>query len=1108
MTYYVEIALQNLQMVIKVNGYTNQNERNPNINESLINAFNDYRDSTEYDLMKYKLAIDALNIILWDMDVVVSDPINPSNRLIWSQEFRDMLGFTDENDFPNRLRSWIERLHPEDRDMALSALLAHINDRTGKTPYDIEYRLMLKNGYYRSFHSLGATHRGKGGIPIRVAGAMTDITEKKQMTKNLKHRDLMLSAGIRAAEILLSADDEASIEAALTASLELVGVSTEVDRVHIWRNEMIDGLLHFVPVNEWLSSYGELSARVPEGSKFLYRDRPGWKSSFLKRKCINGPLSEMSQEDQVFLSVFDVKSIVIIPLFLHDRFWGFVSFIDCRIERTLPEDEINILRWVSLMIASAVNRGEHTASLREAHERTRLLLDAMPLVCHLWNRDYTIFDCNEENTRLFDLKDKNDIKDNFFRFSPEYQPDGRSTLEKAVECIKKAFDEGKYVVDWMHQQLDGTPIPSEITLVRVPYEDDYVVAGYARDLREQKKMMDEIEQNKTQLESANNAKSDFLARMSHEMRTPLNAVIGLSGLTLDMDGLEKEAKTNLEKVYNAGSTLLNIVNDILDISKIEAGKFELIPNEYDIPSLVNDTITQNILRIGEKPIEFRLDISESMPSRLYGDDLRIKQIINNLLSNAFKYTEKGIVEIGIRSERENKSDTVWVTVWVKDTGRGIHPGDIDKLFANYSQVDIRANHKIEGTGLGLAITQKMLEAMDGTITVDSKYGEGSTFTVKFKQKFITDSTIGAATVNNLKGFRYTDRMRGKDSQIVYSNIPHARVLVVDDIVTNLDVAKGLMKPYHMQIDCVTGGQEAIDAIRYEKVKYDAIFMDHMMPGIDGIEAMQRIREIGTDYAKNVPIIALTANAITGNEEMYLFKGFQAFLSKPISIKQLDTIIKRWIRDKTFDADSIHDPAGLSGLPELPGVDTKIGSELYSGMLGVYLPVLRSYADNMPAVINNLQNVTKESLSDYAISIHGLKGASAGIGAEGIRKRASELEMMANAGDLQGVIGLNDEFLFDVESIIDSIAIWFKEHDKNLEKPRLNAPDASLLAELYQSLVDFDMYGIDNAMEQLGKSDYETDADLIKLLEKRITESEFDEAAQLIMNYLEANKHVI
>ena len=970
------------------------------------------------------------------------------------------------------------------------------------------------NGLLSELEQLGITN-GMRDLNVaigddRLRGEKVEVV---RLTKALKHREKMLSTVNRVAEMLLTTKDDTDIEAMLMESLEFVGRSVDVDCVQIWRNEMINGELFFSCVHEWMSDVGKQKTPAFFGSQFSYAAKPEWKNIFEHGGYISGSLSEMSREDRAFFSAYNVESVVLLPLFLQERFWGFFSIGDCRSEYTFTEDEISILRSVSLMMANTVNHSAQTAKIREAHERTRLLLDAMPLSCHLWNRDSKIFDCNEENTRLFNLKDRREILDSFYLYSPEYQPDGCLSSEKVALLLQKAFDEGKAVSEWMHQLLDGTPIPAEITLVRVAYEDDYVVAGYARDLREHKRMVREIEENAAKLEiamkeaqAANNAKSDFLAGMSHEMRTPLNAVIGLAGLTLEIEGLNDEAKNNLEKVFNAGSTLLNIVNDILDISKIESGKLELIPNEYDIPSLINDTVTQNLLRIGEKPITFNLDIHSDMPTRLFGDDLRIKQILSNILSNAMKYTKEGSVELGIRSERI-EDDAVLVTAWVKDTGIGIRPEDIDKLFSDYSQVNVKANRAIEGSGLGLAITKKMLELMDGSITVESEYGKGSVFTVKLKQKFVTDAMIGESVVKNLKSFRYSDDKRKQNSRLVRIKMPYARVLVVDDNITNLDVAKGLMKPYAMQIDCVTGGQQAIDAVRMEKVIYSAIFMDHMMPVMDGIEATQRIREIDTEYAKSIPIIALTANAISGNEEMFLSSGFQAFLSKPINLMQLDSVIRRWVRDKSKEinmpSDSVcQDPntqnkTALFDLPVIPNVDSQKGLDLYAGDMETYLSVLESYAKNTPAVIEKLRGVTAENLPDYAINVHGLKGSSAGIGAEDIRQRGLELEMRAKAGDLSGVLKLNDVFLHDAETLTTAIKVWLTEFNNKTNRPRLETPDPDVLAQLRQSLIDYNVNGVDAAMDILESSDYETNADLIPWLKERIIESDFDDAANRI-----------
>jgi signal transduction histidine kinase/CheY-like chemotaxis protein len=437
------------------------------------------------------------------------------------------------------------------------------------------------------------------------------------------------------------------------------------------------------------------------------------------------------------------------------------------------------------------------------------------------------------------------------------------------------------------------------------------------DVSEYRRMIDEINtQNEDLLnltkeaEKASETKSTFLANMSHEMRTPLNAIIGLSELELDDDNLEGTARENLEKIYGAGMTLLSTINDILDISKIESGKFELVPVEYDMPSLINDTITLNIMRINEKPIDFRLHISEDLPALLFGDELRVKQIFNNILSNAFKYTREGTVDWTLTHESDG--DSVWLIGTVEDSGIGIKKEDIDKLFSDYNQVDTKSNRTIEGTGLGLAITKQMVNMMDGEVRVESEYMKGSKFTVRLRQGYIGEKTIGKNVAESLMKFHYTEKKRDKSSLMLRATIPYARVLVVDDVPTNLDVAKGMMKPYGMTIDCVTSGQAAIDRIRDTSVKYDAIFMDHMMPKMDGVEATRIIREnVGTEYAKNIPIIALTANAVAGTEKMFLANGFQAFLSKPINIMQMDEVINIWVRDKEKEAELNLNGAGES-----------------------------------------------------------------------------------------------------------------------------------------------------------------------------------------------------
>jgi signal transduction histidine kinase/CheY-like chemotaxis protein/HPt (histidine-containing phosphotransfer) domain-containing protein len=626
-------------------------------------------------------------------------------------------------------------------------------------------------------------------------------------------------------------------------------------------------------------------------------------------------------------------------------------------------------------------------------------------------------------------------------------------------------------------------------------------------------------------ESASEAKSNFLANMSHEMRTPLNAIIGFAELELGKEKAENdeaaysaETRESLEKIYSSGVTLLGLINDILDISKIESGKFELLPANYDMPSLLNDTVVLNIVRIGSKPIAFTLDIDETLPAKLFGDELRIKQILNNLLSNAFKYTREGEVVLRIRCERA--AEGVWMTCSVSDTGMGIREEDMGKLFGDYNQVDTRSNRLIEGTGLGLAITRRMVRMMSGDISVESEYGKGSTFTVRFLQGFVSDDVIGKELAGNLKEFRYTMARRDRNKQLVRAYIPYARVLVVDDVATNLDLAKGIMKPYGMTVDCAGSGQEAVDLIRKGDVRYNAIFMDHMMPGMDGIEAVRIIRnEIDSDYARTIPIIALTANAIIGNEEMFLNNGFQTFLTKPIDIMKMDESINRWVRDKKMEKELGLDTesritqetrpdqdeaemriAGmlrdLIGTLRVEGLDAEKGLERFGGDGKSYMESLRSYVVHTPPLLAAAR--TTEALADYAIIVHGIKGSSYGISAQEIGQKAEQLEHAAKAGNLDFIKEKNGEFIAAAEQFIADLTALLNILEDSLRKPRKLAPNPALLERIWDAAENYNIGELENAMDELEQCSYKLEAELIPWLREQIDKAEFGEITERLM----------
>ena len=532
---------------------------------------------------------------------------------------------------------------------------------------------------------------------------------------------------------------------------------------------------------------------------------------------------------------------------------------------------------------------------------------------------------------------------------------------------------------------------------------------------------------------ASESKSSFLANISHEMRTPLNAIIGLSELTLGSDDAKGEVAVNLEKIYNAGMTLLGTINDLLDISKIEAGRFDLIPVRYDLPSLINDTAALNSVRVGSKPIQFIMEIDENLPSQFFGDELRIKQMLNNLLSNAFKYTREGHVKWSITGK--HGGGQFFLVFIVSDTGTGIREENQTLLFEEYSQIDAKANRTIEGTGLGLALVKKMATMMNGSVSVESKFGKGSTFTLQIQQQPLTDEVLGPEVAFNLTHMQFSQSKLARNARLTRLKLPYARVLIVDDVATNLDVARGMLKPYEMQVDSVMSGQAAVDAIREAQVRYNAVFMDHMMPGMDGIEATHKIREIGTEYAKTVPIIALTANAIVGNEEMFLSRGFQAFLSKPIDIMRLDVEIRRWVRDKAQESVTVLDKSASPSVDteqpqaawEIEGVD-KAKALRQFGSNETFFIVLHSFVVNTPGLLDKIRTCTESQLPEYALLIHGIKGTCFGICADTVGKQAEALEHAARQGEFHYVSEHNALFIKAAEELIDCINIILQKYD--------------------------------------------------------------------------------
>lgn len=503
--------------------------------------------------------------------------------------------------------------------------------------------------------------------------------------------------------------------------------------------------------------------------------------------------------------------------------------------------------------------------------------------------------------------------------------------------------------------------------------------------------------------AANKAKTDFVSNMSHEIRTPINAVLGLNEMII-RESKEKGTLKYAHDIENAGKSLLNIVNDILDFSKIEAGKLEIIPSDYNISVAVNDVINMISKRAENKHLDFIVDVDKEIPCLLYGDDVRLKQCIINILTNAVKYTNEGSVKLTISGKKVDYSH-IQITVHVVDTGIGIKDKDIPKLFTAFQRIEEERNRTIEGTGLGLNIVQSLLSLMNSRLEVNSVYGQGSDFYFSVLQGVIDWEPIGDYRESYQKSL---DETTGYHELF---KAPSARILVVDDTELNLTVVKGLLKQTEIQVDTAVSGYDTLDLVKENK--YDVILLDHRMPGMDGVETFEKMKTLEGNLNVGVPVIALTANAVSGAKEMYLSKGFRDYMSKPIEGKNLEALLVKYIPKekityeeiKEDSADEIVELEELSADEEegkfskLTGISIADGLK-YTGGAEVLEQAIKEFYANIDKKAGQIEEFyNQKDWRNYTILVHALKSSARLIGAEKLSEDAKHLE---KCGDEENV----------------------------------------------------------------------------------------------------------
>lgn len=568
------------------------------------------------------------------------------------------------------------------------------------------------------------------------------------------------------------------------------------------------------------------------------------------------------------------------------------------------------------------------------------------------------------------------------------------------------------------------------------------------------KLKDQIqiaEWARMEAEKANRAKSDFLAIMSHEMRTPMNAITGMSELIL-REKPEPRVREYSSGILQAGHNLLATINDILDFSKIESGQMELVTAPYAFESLMRDVVNVIKMRIGDKPIEFTADADADIPKEMIGDVTRVRQVLLNLLSNAAKYTREGWIKLSVTcklGQDLGQGRDVELIFAVADSGIGIKEEDLSRLFGEFVQVDQSKNKGIEGTGLGLAITRRLCLSMGGDILVTSEYGKGSVFTATVFQTADNYEPLGIIEDYN----DYSDI----SLLAITFTAPDARILIVDDIATNLVVAEGLMEQYAMQITTCSSGHETLELVKEHD--YDIIFMDHMMPDMDGIETTRRLREAGWEK----PIIALTANAVNGVEEMFKKNGMDDLLVKPIDTSRLDAILRDWLPDekrvKTEAPAIVPSPetASVSAI-EIEGIDVRSGIRNSGGTEERWLKALKMYASDAESYPEKLEN---PDLKQFTIAAHALKSASANVGALSLSEQAKDLESAGKSGDAAFIAEHTPPFIAELRTLLERIRPLFERSES---PPPSHGDD---LRKFIAAAEDLDMDAMNEALDAIG-----------------------------------------
>ncbi|MDR2733409.1 MAG: GAF domain-containing protein [Spirochaetota bacterium] len=1048
-------------------------------------------------------------------------------------------------------------------------------------------------------HSIYRDFGGYRNLLLSAARLFTSATIRYKMSQDahkaneIFNRQKLFTNTSNKLNSMLISHLGGSYEERMTRGIELVADTVRLDRVSVWRNFAMGDGLHTGQVYRWDRASGGYTKPTQGLENLMYgKDLPNFEEILSNNKTLNGPVRFLPEI--VLLSKLGVVSAFIMPLMLGEVFWGVILFEDRKYERYFESDEADIMCSTAFLCANTIIRSEMEQQVSDARDFAQVVTFETPVVYALYDKDLRIVECNDTAVRVFEYPDKQTLMNTPWKnLSPEFQPDGRNSLEEGYRIWDKLRVCKKMSFEWIHQTASGAPLPMEITLVGVENKGKPYIVSFKYDLRsakemeanirkqsellrirlEQQEMIAELARGFVSLRSAeelinealerlgrhnnssiavifhtdyekqesnlaytwidrndrfnfshydifdlmlsrypervpnrfvstvvacsdiaaspeedlhlllrynvnafitaplyvedhlwgivviasrtsrhdwsksdedflilatniiasvisrdiyenkfhntlhdltiaNRAKDDFLSKLSHEIRTPLNAILGITEIQLRDEAISNDLKKGLKTIHYSGDLLFRMINDILDLSKIKAGKIEILPVRYGVASLINDTVHLNALSIGSRPIEFRLQIAEDIPAYLIGDELRIKQILNNVLSNAFKYTERGEISFSISAGYETLQKDAMVTLicQISDTGLGMAHEDLAQLFDDYTRFYTGLNRTVEGIGLGMPITKKLVETMGGSISVESVKNQGSSFVIRLPQLASGSEVIGREISENLQRFHFEGV---KDKRIDYEYMPYGSILIVDDLETNLYVTKGLLSPYGLAVDTAMSGQEAIGRIRSGS-RYDVILMDYMMPEMDGIETTKQLRALG--YAQ--PIVAFTADAVVGRADVFLANGFNAFISKPIDMHQLNSLLNTLIRDK--QPPEILEAARQEALQSGRQASGSASSYIDPQLREIFVRDSTKAVCTLRDILENLGEPSKEDVRLFTITAHSMKSALLNVGEPELSVEALQLENAGRAADIVTIGAKTPGFIKELQAVIERV----------------------------------------------------------------------------------------